>query len=135
GAGMRPLTACYYFALLLTIVLVVARLRAEVGLPTFEFFRVGAEDILNRAGGTAAWTRGDLAGMSLFFWLTRTHRQFPMQTQVDSFRLGRRAGMPLSGMSALIMGASALGILCAFWAMLHSTYQIGFESAKFRGPV
>jgi len=134
-AGMQPLTAVYYFALLLTIVLVVARLRAEVGLPTFEFFRVGPDDILNRVGGTAAWTRGDLAVMSLFYWLTRTHRQFPMQTQVDSFRLTRRAGMPLAPMSALILGASALGILCAFWAILHVVYQTGFESAKFRGPV
>jgi hypothetical protein len=135
GAGMRPLTACYYFALLLTIVLVVARLRAEVGLPTFEFFRVGADDILNRVGGTAAWSRGDLAVMSLFHWLTRTHRQFPMQTQVDSIRLARRAGLPLRGMTAVILAASALGILCAFWAMLHVTYETGFESAKFRGPV
>jgi hypothetical protein len=135
GAGMRPLTALYYFALLLLFVLVVARLRAEVGLPTIEFFRVGADDILNRVGGTSALSRGDLAGMSLFFWLTRTHRQFPMQSQVDGVRLARRAGMPLSGMSALILAASAVGIVCAFWAMLHSTYQVGFESAHFRGPV
>jgi len=135
NAGMRPLTAGYYLALLLLIVLVVARLRAEVGLPTFEFYRVGAEDILNRVGGTQAWSRGDLAGMSLFFWLTRTHRQFPMQAHVDSLRLGHRAGVPLGGMTAWIMVASAVGILCAFWAMLHSVYQVGFESAKFRGPV
>jgi hypothetical protein len=134
NAGMRPLTGIYYLALLLTIVLVVARLRAEVGIPTFEFFRVGPEDILNRVGGTAAWSRGDLAAMSLFFWLTRTHRQFPMQTHVDSYRLARRAGLPLSGMTLLILAASAVGILCAFWALLHSTYPIGFESAKFRGP-
>lgn len=133
-AGMRPLTACTYLIVLLTIVLVVARLRAEVGIPTFEFFRVGAEDIFNRVGGTAALSRGDMAGMSLFFWLTRTHRQFPMQTHVDSFRLSRRAGLPLSGMTLLILAASAFGILCAFWALLHSTYEIGFESAKFRGP-
>src|SRR5947207_5495701 len=135
GAGMRPLTACYYFGLLLGIVLVVARLRAEVGLPTFEFFRVGADDILIRLGGTSAWTRSDLAVMSLFFWLTRTHRQFPMQTHVDSLRLAHKSRLPLSGMSLLIMGASALGIVAAFWAMLHVVYQTGFESAKFRGPV
>lgn len=134
GAGMQVTTAVYYFAILLIFVLVVARLRAEVGLPTIEFFRVGADDILNRVGGTASLTRGDLAGMSLFFWLTRTHRQFPIQTQVDDLRLARRAGLPLSGISSLIMVASALGIFCAFWAMLHSTYQVGLESAKFRGP-
>jgi hypothetical protein len=133
-AGMRPASAFYYFAVLLTIIFVVARLRAEVGLPTFEFFRVGAEDVLNRVAGTAAWTREDLGVMSLFYWLTRTHRQFPMQTQVDSFRLARRAGLRLSSMSGVILGASALGIACSFWALLHVMYQTGFESAKYRGP-
>lgn len=135
NAGMRPLTAVYYFTLLLVTILVVARLRAEVGLPTFEMFRGGADDILNRVGGTGAWSKGDLSAMSLFFWLTRTHRQFPMQTQVDGFRLTRRARLPLSDMTALIMAASVLGILSAFWAILHVTYQTGFESANFRGPV
>jgi hypothetical protein len=131
---MRPFTALLYMTILLLFVLVVARLRAQVGLPTLEFFRVGADDILPRVGGSGAWSGGDLAVMSLFFWLTRTHRQFPIQTQVDSLRLGRRAGLPLARVSVLIMVASALGIVCAFWAMLHSTYQTGFESAKFHGP-
>jgi hypothetical protein len=135
SAGMQPLTTAYYFALLLAFVLVMARMRAEVGLPTFECYRAGAEDILTRIGGSGAWTKGDHGVMSLFYFLTRTHRQFPIQTQVDSYRLTRRAGLPLSGVTLLIMGASALGILCAFWAMLHISYETGFESAKFRGPV
>ena len=134
GAGMQPLTACYYFALLNAIVMVVARLRAEVGLPTFEFFRVGPEDILTRLGGSPAWSKADHGVMSIFFWLTRTHRQFPMQTQVDSFRLAHRARMPLGQMSVLILTASALGIVCAFWAMLAGLYETGVESASNRGP-
>jgi hypothetical protein len=134
GAGMQPLTAVYYFVLLLLIVLVVARLRAEVGLPTFEFYQVGADEVLQRTGGTRAWGMGDLTTMSLLFWLTRTHRQFPMQTQVDSLRLARRCGTPLRGTAALIMAASALGIVAAFWAFLHVMYPVGYESAKFQGP-
>jgi len=114
---------------------VVARLRAEVGLPTFEFFQVGAEDVMNRVAGTHAWSKGDLTGMSLFFWLTRTHRQFPMQTQVDSLRLARRVGSGgLRGTAGVTVLASAAGTLAAFWALLHVMYQTGFESAHFRGP-
>jgi Family of unknown function (DUF6785)/Domain of unknown function (DUF6784) len=133
-AGMQPLTAVYYFVLLLLIVLVVARLRAEVGLPTFEFYQVGADEVLQRVGGTRAWSTGDLTTMSLFFWLTRTHRQFPMQTQVDGLRLARRCGTPLRGTAVLILVASAIGTVAAFWAFLHVMYPVGYESAHFQGP-
>src|SRR5262249_20190348 len=69
---------------------------------------------------------------------TRTHRQFPMQTQVDSLRLARRVGPgghgELRSTAGVIMLASAVGTLAAFWALLHVMYQTGFESAHFRGP-
>jgi len=80
SAGMALLAALLYFAILLLIVMVVARLRAEVGLPTFEFYQVGADEVLQRVAGTRYWSAGDLTTMSLFFWLRRTHCQFPMQT-------------------------------------------------------
>jgi hypothetical protein len=134
AAGMRVQTALLFLGLVFVIVIVVARLRAELGLPTFELYQVGAEQVMQRVSGTAAWTRSDLGVMTLCFWLTRTHRQFPMSTQVDAVRIGRRTDTPLRAFSVVIMGASALGIVCAFWAMLHTTYQIGYESAKFRGP-
>jgi len=134
AAGMRWQTAALYLAILLIIVLVVARLRAELGLPTYELYQVGADQVLLRVAGTSAWTHKDLTVMTLFFWLSRTHRQFPMQTQVDSIRIGHRTGVRLSSLTVLILLASAFGTVAAFWAYLHTMYQVGFESAKFRGP-
>jgi hypothetical protein len=134
AAGMRWQTALLFLGILFVIVVVVARLRAELGLPTFELYQVGADQVLQRISGTTAWTRSDLGVMSLFFWLCRTHRQFPMQTHVDALRLGRRTGTHLPTLALIILAASALGIAAAFWALLHSTYQVGFDSAKFRGP-
>ena len=134
AAGMRWHTALLYLGILLVIVLVVARLRAELGLPTYELYQVGADQVLQRVSGTAAWTRGDLTVMTLFFWLSRTHRQFPMQTQVDAVRIGHRTGVRLPAMTVVILLASAVGTMAAFWAYLHTMYQVGFESAKFRGP-
>jgi hypothetical protein len=72
--------------------------------------------------------------MTLFFWMTRTHRQFPMQTQVDAIRLASRTETPLRPLTTLILMASLLGAVAAFWALLHSMYSVGYESAKFRGP-
>jgi hypothetical protein len=134
AAGMRWHTAILYLGILFAIVLVVTRIRAELGLPTYELYQVGADQVLQRTAGTSAWTHSDLAVMTLFFWLSRTHRQFPMMTQVDSVRLGRRTQTPLRAMTVVIVGASALGIVAAFWAFLHSMYAVGYESAHFQGP-
>ncbi|UCH36186.1 MAG: hypothetical protein JSV65_07485 [Armatimonadota bacterium] len=134
SAGMRPHTAFFYLAAFFVIVLVTARLRAELGLPTFELFLAGPDQVLRRVGGVQAWSRYELTTMGLFMWLSRTHRQFPILTQVDALRMGRRSRMSLRGLTPAILLASGVGIIAAFWAMLHVTYQVGFDSARFNGP-
>src|SRR5207245_2235800 len=74
---------------------------------------------------------GDLTAFSLFFWLSRTHRQFPMQTQVDGLRLHRRIGVRLRGTALLILAASLVGTVAAWWAYLHTLYSVGYETANF----
>jgi hypothetical protein len=133
-AGMRAPTACLYLSVFFVMVLTVARVRAELGLPTFELLLSGADQVLQRVGGTQAWNRNELGAMTLFFWLTRTNRQFPILTQVDALRVGRRARISLRNLSRAIMLASGVGIVAAFWALLHVTYQIGYDSALFNGP-
>ena len=130
-AGMGLGTAVVFFGLWIPVVLTLARLRAELGLPTIELYQVGAEDVMQRVAGTAAFSRRDLTAMTLLFYLTRTHRQFPMGNYVDALRLGDRTGIKLRAQSKVMMGATALAILCAFWAYLHVIHQVGYESAKF----
>lgn len=133
-AGMRPLAAACFLVLLFAVVLVVARLRAELGLPTIELYQVGAEDVMQRVAGTQAWTGKDLTVMSLLFFLTRTHRQFPMQNYVDALRIGNQSQMKLRPLAALLLLATLIGVASAFWAYLHVMYQVGYESATFTGP-
>lgn len=134
AAGMQWLTAVLFFSILLIIVVVVARLRAELGLPTFELYQVGADQVLPAVAGTNAWSKQDYTAMTLFFYLTRTHRQFPMQTHVDAMQLGKRTQTPLRSLTVVLLLAGGFGTLCAFWAFLHTTYAVGFESATFQGP-
>ncbi|MGQ9524206.1 MAG: DUF6785 family protein [Armatimonadota bacterium] len=132
--GMRPEVATGYLVLFLAIVLTVARLRAEIGLPTIELYQRGADDMLLRAFGTKAMTNRELAMFSLCFWMTRTHRQFPMGHQLHAVRLAERTGLSMRGIVLGVLAATVLGIGSAFWALLHVTYQIGFGSAEFTGP-
>jgi hypothetical protein len=132
--GMRLGTALIYLTLLFATIMVVARLRGELGLPTIELYQVGVDDVLQRVAGARAWSPQDLTVMTLNFWLTRTHRQYPMQTYVDAFRLADQCPMSKRGLAWVLVGATALSIVASFWAQLSVVYNVGFESAKFRGP-
>ena len=132
--GMRLSTAVIYLVILLATIMTVARLRGELGLPTIELYQVGVDDVLQRVTGGRAWSKQDLTVMTLNFWLTRTHRQYPMQTYVDSFRMADKCPMPKRQLTYVLVAATALAVVSSFWAQLHVVYDVGFEAAKFRGP-
>jgi len=134
AAGMRPLSAICFFFLFFGTVLTLARIRAELGLPTIELYQVGADDILQNITGGAAWSAKDLTVMSMDFWLVRTHRQLPMPLQGDCMRICQQSGLSLRDLSPVVLLASAVAIVAGFWAYLHVMYQVGYESAKFTGP-
>lgn len=135
AAGMAWGSALCFLLLFLTVTLTVTRIRAELGLPTIEMYQVGAEDIMQNVAGTASWSKKDLSVITLFFWLTRTHRQLPMPIHGDSLRIADQSGLSMRGLTAVILLASAVAIVTAFWAFLHVTYQVGYESAKFNATL
>lgn len=134
AGGMNLGTALAYLALNLCIILTVTRIRAELGLPTIELFMVGADDMLHNIAGTRAMSNRDLAMLSLFGWLERTHRQLPMPNHADAMRMADQSPIHMRGMSWVVLLASAVAILSGFWGLLHVTYHTGFESATFVGP-
>lgn len=133
-AGMSIGIALPYFTLLFLIIVAVTRIRAEMGLPTNELFRAGADDILARVLGTQRISPKDLAMMSTFSWLMRTHRQFPMQTQADMVRIAKRIGLRMQSFAIILVLTTALSIVIAWWALLHVSFRIGLQSAKVQGP-
>ncbi|HEY3284628.1 MAG TPA: DUF6785 family protein, partial [Armatimonadota bacterium] len=132
--GMRPVVAGAYLLLFLLLVLCVTRLRSEVGLPAIELYQRGADDMMIRSLGAATYTRRELTGEALLFFLNRTHRQFPMMHHMDTLRLGKRGGVEMRRFAGAILIATVAGILCAFWAMLTVGYHTGIASAHMTGP-
>jgi hypothetical protein len=90
--------------------------------------------MLQNIAGTRSFSKRDLAMLSLFGWLERTHRQLPMPNHADAMRMADQAPMKMRGMSWVVLLASAVAIISGFWGLLHVTYQTGFESATFVGP-
>lgn len=135
AAGMRMGTAVVYMSILLLLVLAIARLRAEVGIPTIELYMTGADAMMRSSLGDAFWTHQDLTVMSLFFFLGRTHRQFPMNSHVDAMRLGDKTGVKLGSMTVAILLASVMTVVTAFWLYLHIMYKTGYDSANYFGAI
>jgi len=125
-AGLRLPVALIYFAIFLLFVIVTARLRAEVGLPTIDIWMVGSDNILRTVGGDASFTKPELSVFTLFFWLTRAHRQLPMPIQADTMRFGNRTGMDLRKVSVALMIAAVVGVIGAFWIYLDTMYRVGY---------
>ena len=134
GAGMRPHVGAAYLFLLFLIILAFARIRAEAGLPSLDLGGVGPDEMLARGIGGGALAPREMGVLSLLFFLTRTHRQFPMQNYADSLRLGDRAALDQRRLILALAAATGFGAVCAFWALLHVTYQSGLGSARFTGP-
>ncbi len=133
-SGMSIGISLPYFTILFLIIVAVTRIRAEMGLPTNELFRAGADDILARVLGTQKISPKNLTMMATFSWLMRTHRQFPMQTQADMVRIAKRIGIPMRNFSLILVLTTALSIIVAWWALLHVSFRIGLQSAKVQGP-
>ncbi len=134
-AGLRPITALIYFMGLMGIVLAQARIRAEFGLPKVGLCcAVGMGDVMQRVTGATSWTPRDRTGMTLLWFLSRSHANFPILNEIDSFRIGDQSNISLPSLTKVIMATAIVGIVAAFWSMLHVTYQTGYESAKFMGP-
>ena len=134
AAGLRVQTALAYWVLLLLIILAVARVRAEVGLPSIELYQRGADDMLIRAAGSASLRPGELSVLTLFFFMNRTQRNYNLQHQLHGLRLASRSETSLRGTGAVLMLATVAGIIAAFWAMLRVTSAVGLEGGRFTGP-
>lgn len=132
--GERWWVALFYLSLFFMLVLTCTRLRVEIGLPTIELYQRGTDDLLNQVIGTRNLTPRELTLHTLLFFENRTHRQFPMGHQLHALRLAQQGRLHLRSLTLPLLFASLLGILCAFWALLHVTYQTGLGSARFTGP-
>lgn len=132
--GFSWLTGAIWLGLFMAVVLAVTRLRAEYGLPTNELFQKGPEYIMTCAAGSRSFTRSEQVGMAMMNWLTRTHRQLPMQVQVDMLEVGKRGGIAPVLMGRVLIAATLVGIVAAKWALLDVSMRTGIATAKVHGP-
>jgi len=128
-AGMRPGLAVTYVMLYLLFCGAAARIRAEVGPPSHEVGWVGVSYMMIMALGTAAVGPKNLAIFSLLHFQNRMHRGLLMPQQAESLKAATDSGLRLRIMVGALALAGVVGILAAFWAMLHLSYGRTYATA------
>jgi hypothetical protein len=114
-----------FFALYLPLLIVVSRIRAELGAPIHDFTFMGPDNMMTRGLGAANFRQNDLAFLSLSYPLTYSRSNDTMPIALESMQMARLRGLDARRMFGVILLATVFGTLCTFWAYEHQAYQWG----------
>jgi hypothetical protein len=119
-----------FFALFIPTIIIVSRIRAELGAPVHDFHFIGPDAMLPRTLGVSSFRQNDMAFFTFAFSLTRAHRSDTMPVGLEALQMARMRNLDARRMFIAIMLATVLGTLSVFWAFEHQAYIYG-AAAKF----
>ncbi len=125
--GLSIWIAILFFVLYLALALAITRMRAEMGTPVHDLHFTGPDWTLSDLLGPRVIGAHGLAVFSLFYFFNRAYRSHPMPFQLEALKMaevtGRRKEM--KGWIFALLLACVVGMVSAFWALLHNTYIYG----------
>ena len=125
AAGASWWVVAAFLLLYLATVLVVARIRAELGAPVHDFHFMGSDSMIPRVFGAEALRPGDMAFFTFAYGLERAHRADTMPIGLEGLKMARQGGFEARRMFGAVILATVLGCLGTFWAFEHQAYQLG----------
>ncbi len=131
--GMSPMLGIAYIILYLLFCAAAARLRAELGPPAHEIGWVGTSYMMVEVLGTAAVGPRNLALFSLLHFQNRMHRGLLMPHQAEALKAASVSGLKLRTMVFALAIAGVVGVMAAFWALMHLSYGRTYAAASHPG--
>ena len=133
AAGVTWWVIVAFFALSLPMLIVVTRIRAELGAPVHDFHFMGPDAMLPRVLGTSSFRPGDFAFFTFAYGLTRAHRSDTMPIGLESLQMARMRNFDARRMFGVLVLATVLGAVSAFWAFEHQAYTFGAATKFHQG--
>jgi hypothetical protein len=130
GASWKVMLA--FFLIFFLYSLAIARMRAELGPPAHDLHLMGPDQLLLNLLGTRSLGKGNLSTFSLFFWFNRAYRAHFSAHSIEGFKIAQLTRIAARSMMKAMIVAVVVGMLCAYWATLHSLYRYGY-SGKIAG--
>ena len=132
-AGMKPEVAVAFFAIYLTLVVMITRIRAEFGFPVHDMHDTGPDQTLTRLLGTVPLDRPTEGAFAMFWWLTRVFRSNPMPHQMEAMKIAGHEGAAQRSMLRAVMVAGMIAVPVCFLVYLNGFYHYGAATANFNG--
>jgi hypothetical protein len=126
--GMSPLLAVLAFVIYFILATSIARIRAELGPPVHDFHFNGPGSMIPISAGIGPLSRGDLVGLSYFWWFNRAYRACPMPIGIESMKAASVAHASQKKMFWAVMLAFVIGAAATFWAYLFLGYKYGIAT-------
>ena len=129
-AGMSIWLALSLTLLILITPIITTRIRAEAGIFVHAYHWQAPRYFLIDLLGTRRLGPRNLTALSVFFF-NRDYRPQQMPHQMEAFKIAETAQIQRWSMITVILVATVIGALIAFWVQLHLYYQHGASSGYF----
>ena len=124
-AGMSVVVAVIFFGLFLLYMVGLTRIRSEGGTIWNFGPYINPQNLMVHLAGSRTFNPTDLTILSYLQWFNLEYRCAGMPHQLEGFRIARVANIRGRSMFMVILLATAVGILAAYWNVLRMYYIKG----------
>ncbi len=128
--GMAKSVTALFLAGYFLMVVMMSRLRAQLGPPSNEMWGTMPDFALTQYPGTRALGPRTLAVLGLLRPYLREQTANPAPVQLEALRMAQALRVRPRRLALLMMAIVPLGVLVYFWASLHIGSTLGFGSGK-----
>ena len=121
--GMRLWLIPIFFGLYFVTIIVLTRIRAELGFPAHAMEHIQIDRLLIGSFGSQGLGKSNLVALTLYRWFIRSYSSHPMPHQLEGFKIV--APSTRQHLYIALVGFSILSSVSVFWVMLHLYYQHG----------
>ncbi len=129
-AGMAQTVIALFLPGYFLMVMMITRLRAQLGPPSNEMWGTMPDFALAQYPGTRALGPRTLAMLALLQPYLREQTANPAPVQLEALRMAQVLKLRPGRLALLMAAIVPLGVLAYFWASLHVGSQLGLGSGK-----
>jgi hypothetical protein len=129
-AGMSGWLGGAFIILYFGMILVLSRVRAQLGPPSHQFFGATPDAMLRTIVGTRALGPHNLGVLALLNPYLKQQSSNPAPSQIEALRMAEDRRMDRRRLAWAMAGIVPVGMACYFWANLHVGFQVGMATGK-----
>ncbi len=124
-AGMSLWAILVFYALFYILAIAIGRVRVELGPPYHEVIGINPRQMMVDMFGSRRLSGNNLTIITFLYAFNRCNRAHPMPNQLESLKIGERAGMDNRKLIQALSLGIGIGAIATFWSYLQFAYKYG----------